>query len=160
MANWRGLKGNRGGSKARSKNYLAIDFSNFAEYAERLDQLGADLQKIIGDAMEQAAETVEWDTVDAVAKANLPAGGRYSRGDTEDSIIKGAKAQWSGSLGEIHLGFDKSKPGAGGFLITGTPTMAPDAQLSQLYLSKKYATTIKKQIEEQLQDELDSLGGR
>jgi len=159
MANWRGAKGNRGGSKARTKNYLAIDFSNFAAYAEKLDQLGADLQKIIGDAMEQAAETVEWDTVDAVAKANLPAKGQYSRGDTEDSIIRGAKAQWSGSLGEIHIGFDKSKPGAGGFLTTGTPRMAPDYALEKMYIGRKYATTIKKQIEEQLQEELDSLGG-
>ena len=73
------------------KSSLSIDFSNFSDYAERLDQLGADLKEIFADAMEQAAETVQDDTIEAMSAANLPAGGRYSRGDTEASIIRNAK---------------------------------------------------------------------
>lgn len=151
-------KRTRGGNKSR-KNYLSIDFSAFADYAERLDRLGADIQKIIGDAMEQAAETVQDDTRDAIASGNLPAGGKYSTGDTAASIIDSPKVQWSGSLGEIGIGFDKTKKGAGGWLITGTPRMQPDAALEAIYRSKKYANTINKQIREELQDALDGLGG-
>ena len=141
------------------RNQLKIDFSNFSIYAEKLDALNADLKKIIGDAMEQAAETVQDDTRDAVAAANLPAGGIYSNGDTEASIIQDPRVRWSGSLGEIGIGFDKTVPGAGGFLITGTPKMQPDYALQDIYARKKYANKIKRQIEEELQDALDELGG-
>ena len=142
------------------KNSLSIDFSNFAEYAERLDELNADLKEIFQDAMEQAAETVEWDIMDALADANLPALGKYSQGATEASVIRDAKVQWQGSVGEIPIGFDKTKPGAGGWLITGTPKMRPDYKLEDIFSRRKYENKIKKQIEEHLQEEIDErLGG-
>ena len=159
MANKLGLKWNRGGAKRR-KNYIAVDFSAFAEYAEKLDRLGADLKDIIGDAMEEAAKQVQEDTADAVESANLPAGGQYSDGETRASIVRDVTPKWSGSIGEVHLGFDKSKPGAGGFLITGTPKMAPDAALAEMYSGKKYQRQINKMIEEHLQKALDELGGK
>lgn len=158
MANVLGLKWNRGGAKRR-KNYISIDFSNFAEYAEKLDRLNADLKKIFGDAMEDAAKQVQEDTRKAVDNANLPAGGNYSDGETKASIIRDVTPKWSGSLGEVKLGFDKTKPGAGGFLITGTPKMAPDAPLAEMYSGRKYQRQIQKKIEESLQKELDKLGG-
>lgn len=147
------------GGKKRRKNYINIDFSNFADFAEQIDRLNGDLQKIFGDAMEQAAETVQDDTADAVAAANLPAGGVYSQGDTEDSIIQFPKVKWSGSIGEIGLGFDKTKPGSGGFLITGTPFMHPDYALQDMYTNKKYTRTIVEQINQDLQEALNELGG-
>ena len=159
MANKLGLKWNRGGAKRR-KNYIAVDFSAFAEYAEKLDRLGADLKDVIGDAMEEAAKQVQEDTADAVESANLPAGGQYSDGETRASIVRDVTPKWSGSVGEVHLGFDKSKPGAGGFLITGTPKMAPDAALAEMYSGKKYQRQINKKIEERLQKALDELGGK
>ena len=159
MANKLGLKWNRGGAKRR-KNYIAVDFSAFAEYAEKLDRLGADLKDIIGDAMEEAAKQVQEDTADAVESANLPAGGQYSDGETRASIVRDVTPKWSGSVGEVHLGFDKSKPGAGGFLITGTPKMAPDAVLAEMYSGRKYQRQINKMIEEHLQKALDELGGK
>ena len=159
MANVFGLKWNRGGAKRR-KNYIAVDFSAFAEYAEKLDRLGADLKDIIGDAMEEAAKQVQEDKADAVESANLPAGGQYSDGETRASIVRDVTPKWSGSVGEVHLGFDKSKPGAGGFLITGTPKMAPDAALAEMYSGRKYQRQINKMIEEHLQKALDELGGK
>lgn len=145
---------------ASRKNSLSIDFSNFAEYAERLDELNANLQEVFTDAMEQAAETVEWDIMDALADANLPALGKYSQGATEASVIRDAKVQWQGMLGEIPIGFDKTMPGAGGWLITGTPKMRPDYKLEDIFSRKKYEKKIMKQIEEHLQEEIDErLGG-
>lgn len=145
---------------ASRKNSLSIDFSNFAEYAERLDELNADLKEIFRDAMEQAAETVEWDIMDALADANLPALGKYSQGATEASVIRDAKVQWQGMLGEIPIGFDKTMPGAGGWLITGTPKMRPDYKLEDIFSRRSYERKIMKQIEEHLQEEIDErLGG-
>lgn len=144
---------------AKRKSMLSIDFSNFSDYAEKLDELGADLKKVFADAMEQAAETVQEDTMDALDSANLPADGIYSKGITKEQVIKNAKVEWSGYVGEIGLGFDKSKPGAGGFLITGTPKMQPDYKLEDIFGRKKYENQIKKDIEEVLQDEIDRIMG-
>ena len=127
---------------ASRKNSLSIDFSNFAEYAERLDELNADLKEIFQDAMEQAAETVEWDIMDALADANLPALGKYSQGATQASVSRDAKVQWQGMLGEIPIGFDKTMPGAGGWLITGTPKMRPDYKLEDIFSRRSYEKKI------------------
>ena len=135
---------------AKRKNSLNIDFSAFAEYAEKLDKLGVNLKPVFGEAMENAAKKVEEDTRSALADANLPAGGIYSTGDTIASIVTDAKVDWHGSYGEISLGFDKSKPGAGGFLITGTPKMLPNRKLEDIYGRRKYESEIRKQIREDL----------
>ena len=76
-----------------------------------------------------------------------------------DSIIDSPKANWQGTFGTIGMGFDKSAPGAGGFLITGTPRMRPDYKLEDIFARKKYARKIRMQIIEQFQDEIDSLMG-
>ena len=145
---------------AKRKNFISIDFSNFAEYAEELEKLGADLKEIFTDVMEQEAETVQEDTLEALDKANLPAKGEYSIGTTKKSVDRSPKVTWSGSIGEIGLGFDKSKPGAGGFLITGTPKMRPDYELERIYGRKSYERKINNSIMDYLQAEIDDrLGG-
>lgn len=151
--NPRGNKWNKGGAHGRNKG-LSIDFSCFEDFAAELDQLGADLKEIFTDVMEQEAETVAEDTKEAVKRANLPAGGKYSQGDTEDAIIMEPKVEWSGELGEIGLGFDKTKPGAGGFLITGTPKMQPDYALEDIYARKTYARKMRESISDYLGAEI------
>lgn len=154
-----GAKWNKGGALSRNR-MLDIDFSCFGDYAEKLDNLGADLKKIFGDAMEQAAETVQEDTAEAMESANLPAHGEYSRGVTKEAIIRDAKTEWRGSFGEIGMGFDKTMPGAGGFLITGTPRMRPNYKLEDIYNRKKYKSKIMKQISEELQEAIkEKIGG-
>lgn len=144
---------------AKRKNSLNIDFSCFNEYAEKIDKLGGDLKRIIGDVMEEVAKDVEEDTIKAMESANLPAKGVYSRGETEQSIVRDAKTEWHGSLGEIAMGFDKLKPGAGGFLITGTPKMQPDRALESIYGKKSYETKARNKIREKLKKEIERLGG-
>lgn len=139
---------------AKRKSSLSIDFGVFSDFAEELDKLGADLKEVFGDVMEQEGETVAEDTKEAVKDANLPAKGKYSQGDTEASIIMEPKVEWSGSVGEIGLGFDKTKEGAGGWLITGTPKMAPDYELEQIYGRKKYERQMVDSISDYLQSEI------
>lgn len=160
MANSRGYRthGTKGGRYAR-KQMISLDFNIFAEYAEKLDNLGVSLEKVFGEAMEKAAAEVQQDTIAAMEKANLPAKGKFSDGQTESTILRDVKVKWSGSLGAVNLGFDKTKPGAGGFLITGTPRMQPDLQLADIYGSKRYENKLKKQIEKDLQAAINKIMG-
>lgn len=151
-------KRTRGGKYARNQ-MISLDFNIFAAYAEKLDNLGANLEKVFGEAMEEAAAEVQEDTIAALAKANLPAQGAYSNGDAEQAVLRDEKVRWSGSLGEINLGFDKTKPAPGGFLITGTPKMRPDMALAEIYGRKSYANKLKKKIEKNLQAEIDRIMG-
>ena len=45
-----------------AKKMLSVDFSNFSNYAEKLENLGADLQDIFGKVMQEAAEEVQNET--------------------------------------------------------------------------------------------------
>lgn len=141
-----------------SRNHgLSIDFKCFEDFAAELDNLGADLQKIFTDVLEQEGETVAEDTKEAVQAAYLPAKGKYSSSakETENSIVTHPKVEWSGSIGEIGLGFDKTKRGAGGFLITGTPKMRPDYELEKIFVRKMYQKKMTKSIMDYLQAEID-----
>ena len=135
-------------------NTLKLDLKGFNELITKLEGLGGEVKPVVTDALEQAAETVEWDTKDAVKKANLPAKGRYSTGDTAASITENARAEWSGTIAEIGLGFDYGKKGAGGFLITGTPRMKPDYELNRIYKQKKYMSKLQNEMSEIVNDEI------
>lgn len=140
---------------AKRKSFISIDFSNFSAYAEELEHLGADLQRVFTEVMEEEAKTIQSDTINALSSGNLPAQGRYSKGTTKSSVDLYPKVEWSGSIGEVGLGFDKTKPGAGGFLITGTPRMQPDHALEQIYGRKTYENKVNRNIMKRLQSEID-----
>lgn len=141
-----------------AKNKIGIDFNGFAEYAEKIDRLGGDIRRIFADAMEQLADEVQADTLDALASANLPAKGTYSHGQTEKSLIE-PRVDWSGSIVEVPLGFDFTKPGAGGWLITGTPKMQPDAALNKIYRNNSYWRKHQKELERIFQQEVKRIMG-
>lgn len=142
------------------KNMLKLDTSGFDDFAYKLDRLGADLRSVFTDALQEAAETITEDTFDGVTEPNLPRGGKYSTGETKTSIVKNPKVEWSGMVGSVAVGFDFSKPGAGGYLITGTPRMRPDKALNRIYKSKKYMKDIERQMAEVFQEEINRrLGG-
>lgn len=145
-----------------ARNTLKLQLSGFEELLTKLDKLGGDLKKVTTNALEQAGETIEWDTKEAVQKPNLPAKGKYSskRKDTEKSIVENPKVVWSGTQAEINVGFDYGKPGAGGFLITGTPRMKPDYALQKIYKRKAYMSQIQKDMSEIVNDAIvDRMGG-
>ena len=136
------------------RTVLKLETKGFAQYGEKLDRLGADLKAIFTDALEQAGETIGEDTLDAVTEGNLPAGGKYSTGDTEASVVRSPRVEWEGTTGSIGVGFDFGKPGAGGFLITGTPKMRPDKALNQMYKGKRYMKKIQQDMVDVFNDEI------
>lgn len=128
------------------RNTLRLDTSGFAEMIRKLDALGGNVRQAVTDALEQSAETIREDTLDALDNAYLPAGGRYSMGDTKESVVDDKHVRWEGLVGWVPVGFDFSKIGAGGYLITGTPKMQPDYRLNQMYKQKKYMSQIQRDI--------------
>lgn len=114
---------------------------------KRLEELGGDVKKATADALQQAAEKIRDDTLDALNPANLPAHGQYSTGVTRKSVAEVEPAKWEGTVASVPVGFDFSKPGAGGFLITGTPKMKPDPELHKMYKQKKYMQQIQQDMQ-------------
>jgi hypothetical protein len=128
------------------RNTLRLDTSGFVRILQELDDLGGDVKQVTEDALRPAAEKIVHDTKAAMAHANLPAGGKYSDGTTEESIVTGKQVEWEGLVASVPVGFDFSKPGAGGYLITGTPRMSPDRQLNRMYKQRAYMNRIQKEM--------------
>lgn len=138
-----------------------LNYNEFSDLLTELDGLGGKLKPVVTNALEQAGETVEDDTKNAMTNSNLPAGGKYSQGDTEKTIVENARVKWSGTTAEIGIGFDFEKPGAAGFLITGTPKMKPNYELQKIYKRKKYMNAIQKDMANVVMDEIDKkIGGK
>ena len=158
MANHTGIKWNKGGKLSRRK-LGRIDFRQFEDLAEELQEFGADLQTIFDRVMNEAGKEVQADTEKAMAESNLPAKGKYSTGTTKQSINLDPKVKWSGTVGSIGFGFDFDKPNAGRWLISGTPRMQPDAALEKIYTSNKYKSQLVKEMRDMLTSELNRLSG-
>ena len=129
-----------------ARNTLKLDTKGFEQLLTKLDSLGGDMIEVVDKALTDAGKKISEDTHKAMAKQNLPVGGKYSRGTTEKAIVDNPQVEWSGSKASIDVGFDFGKPGAGGYLITGTPKMQPNKELNRMYKGKKYMKEIQEQM--------------
>lgn len=142
------------------RNTLKLDTSKFYDLLTKVEGAGKSVRKIVDDSLGKAAEIIASDTEAALAPANLPAGGKYSTGRTAESIIRDSTVRWDGFVAWVPVGFDFSLPGAGGYLITGTPRMKPDYALNRMYKQKKYMTKIETDISKAISDYLEEeIGG-
>ena len=131
------------------KNKITLDFSGIERLVQRLDAIGADCDKIGLAVLQKAAERVQADTRAAVAPGNLPASGHYSSGDTANAILEPKAEKTAEGLVAL-IGFDKTIPGAGGFLIGGTPRMRPDPALHRMFAEPGYLRKIVKGMETEM----------
>lgn len=129
-----------------ARNTLKLDTRGFESMLKKLDGLGGDVKTAVEDALVKASQTIKEDTVVAMDHANLPAGGKYATDTTKESIITDHRVRWEGQVGWVPVGFDFSKPGAGGYLITGTPRMKPDYELNRMYKQKRYMKQIQNKM--------------
>lgn len=134
---------------------MKIDTSGLEELLVKLYTAEKSNSKaVVEKVLKKVSRQVAKDTEDALAPSNLPAGGIYSRGDTADSIAKDEQPEWEGMVGSIGIGFDFNKPGAGGYLITGTPRMDPVRKLNQMYRGKAYSRKLMKSIEDEIFEDI------
>lgn len=137
------------------KNKAKVKLEGFKEMITAMDSLGGDLVGIAADALSQAGETIGWDTLEAAQNPNMPAEGKYSTGRTEQAVLTTPRVEVSGNLVEVGAGFDYTKDGAGGILITGTPRMKPNYELNKIFKGRRYMNNISKDIEAVVQDEIE-----
>lgn len=137
-------------------NRIKLELKGFEELITKLDGLVDNkLKPILTEVLEDVGEDIGQRTYEAMDKSNLPAKGKYSTGDTIKTVVKNPKAIWNGSVCEINVGFDKTKPGAGFLLITGTPRMKPVYELEKIYVhsgKNDYTRKVNQWIREALQD--------
>lgn len=140
-----------------ARNTMRLDTSAITSALSRLEGLGGNVEATVERLLKNSAMKIQVDTVKALAKPNLPAGGKYWTGTTKQSIIKDLNVQWEGQVAWIPIGFDFNEAGAGGYLITGTPKMSPDYELRKMYRQKKYMNEIQTQMSDVVWNEILNL---
>lgn len=145
---------------AKKKN--GFDTTALLKYAERLDELGGSdaLKRATTAGMAEAKKEINKQVTAAMQTSNLPAGGKYSTGDTLDSLDENLTATWNGDIASLPVGFDMSKSGITSILLMhGTPKMRPVAGLKDALYGKKGKAAARKAQEEAMQKVIERLGG-
>lgn len=140
---------------ARKK--IGLQFNGWEEYMAKLDKLGGTqtMKKGVEEALTESKKHVNPLIEKNMAKNKLPAKGKYSYGDTKESIDEEMSVEWSGMTGEIKVGFDFSKSGMKSiFLMYGTPKMKPVSGLKSAIYGAKTQKEIAEIQEKVLSDHI------
>lgn len=112
---------------ASSSKKFGVSFIGFERLSQKLESIGGDLKTTSDLALRETHKTVTKKVDTAVA------GSRYNferTGKTKASIYRNPKPEWTGSVGEIGVGFDIANGGLPSvFLMYGTPRVTPDRKL-------------------------------
>ena len=128
-----------------ARNKIGLQFSGWEDYVAKLDKLGGTqvMKRGVEEALIESKKHVNPLIEQSMSK--LPAGGRYSTGNTKQSIDDEMSVEWEGMTGTIKVGFDFSKSGVTSiFLMYGTPRMQPVSGLKNAI----YGAKTKKEIAE------------
>lgn len=127
-----------------ARNKIGLQFDGWEETLSKLDRLGGTeaMKKGVEAGLKASKQYVNPQIEAAMGK--LPAGGKYSTGDTKRSLDRDMTVDWSGMTGEIKVGFDFKKSGPVSiFLMYGTPRMKPVSGLKSAIYGTKTKTQIK-----------------
>lgn len=142
-----------------SKNKLTVDFSNFEEYARKIDRLNGDLRATVQKALEESRDLVNGQLHEEMKKHIKPIG-KYGTGMTDASIKDGAPVEWSGTEAVVDVGFDLSNGGLPSvFLMKGTPRMAKDQKLYNAIYGSNTRKKVHEIMERIFQEELQRVMG-
>lgn len=144
------------------KRKNGFDISALQKCGERLEELGGSeaLKRAAQAGMATAKQEINKTVAAALATSNLPAGGKYSTGETLQSLDKTMEATWEGNLATLPLGFDMSKSGITSILLLhGTPKMRPVAGLADALTGKSARSAARKAQEEAMLKIIERLGG-
>ena len=135
-----------------ARNKIGLAANGLEGYMNKLEELGG------SKAMKRATEEALKDSKKYVnplieqSMNKLPAGGRYSTGDTKESIDKSMTVEWEGLTASIKVGFDFKKSGMKSiYLMYGTPKMSPVSGLKAAIYGAKTKRELAKVQEEALQ---------
>lgn len=109
-----------------ARNRIGLQFEGWEETLAKLDELGGTqlMKRATESALIESKKHVNPKIEQAMVR--LPAGGRYSTGETKQSIDNSMSVDWQGLTGSIKVGFDFKESGLTSiFLMYGTPRMSP-----------------------------------
>ena len=145
---------------ARKKN--GFDTTMLEKYAERVEAAGghAALKRATEAAMITAKQEINKKITSKMQQANLPAGGKYSTGDTLDSLDKTMAVDWDGNIAKLPLGFNMDESGITSVLLMhGTPHQAPVKGLKEAVKGQGAMRAMKREQEAALKKILERIGG-
>ena len=137
-----------------ARNRIGLQVKGFEEYMAKLDEVGGSqaMKRGVESALKASKEYVNPQIEACMSK--LPAGGRYSTGDTKRSIDKDMSVEWNGTTSSIKVGFDFAKSGLTSiFLMYGTPRHNPVVGLKNAI----YGSRTQKEIAELQGEALDKV---
>lgn len=135
-----------------ARNKIGLQVKELDYYMAKLDELGTG--KAMKRGVEGALKASKQHVNPLIEKsmAKLPAGGKYSTGNTKESIDRDMSVEWSGLTASIKVGFDFSKSGVTSiFLMYGTPRMQPVSGLKNAVYGSKTQKELATIQEEALQ---------
>ena len=121
-----------------ARNKIGLQVKGFEDYMAKLDELGGSKAMVRGVEGALRASKQYVNPLIEKSMAKLPAGGKYSTGNTKKSIDRDMSVDWSGMTATIKVGFDFSKSGVTSiFLMYGTPKMKPVTGLKNAVYGSK-----------------------
>lgn len=130
-----------------ARNKIGLQCNAFKDLMGKLDELGgsAAMKKGTESALKASKDFVNKQINACMATGNLPAGGKYSTGDTKASIDTDMTVDWEGLTASIKAGFKFDGAGIRSiFLMYGTPKMAPVSGLKDAIYGAKTQKQIAK----------------
>lgn len=139
---------------------MGIEFEGFDEAIKRLEKLEGDVRIVTEKALKETHRIVTKSVEESAQKQNLPAHGKYSTGDTLDSLKRDADIEWSGTEAKVPVGFSISKGGLPSiFMIYGTPRYMKNQKMYDAIWGNKIHDEVLKAQEEIFYEEIRKLGG-
>lgn len=117
---------------ARRKN--GFDITALEKYADQLQEAGgmAAVKRAVQGGMLATKKQVNAEVTTAMQSGNLPAGGKYSTGDTMGHLNEEMTVDWEGNMARLKVGFNMEGGGITSiFLMYGTPRHAPASGLRE-----------------------------
>jgi hypothetical protein len=144
---------------AKRKN--GFDITALEKYAERLEAAGgtAAVKRAVEGGMKSTKQQTNARVTSAMSAGNLPAGGKYSTGETMAHLNKEMAVNWEGNMARLKLGFNLDGGGLVSiFLMYGTPHHAPAAGLREA-LKEDPRKISRKEMAKACKKILERLGG-
>lgn len=130
-----------------AKNKVGLQVKGFEELMSKLDEVGGSsaMKRGVDAALKKSKEHINKQLNSIMTPGNMPAGGKYSTGETKQHINTDMKVDWQGMKGSIKVGFDLDGAGLRSiYLMYGTPKMAPVPGLKDAIYGSKTKTQIAK----------------
>ena len=143
---------------AKRKN--GFDTSALIKYADQLEAAGgtAAIKRAVDGGMRATKQEANCQVSTAMQTSNLPAGGKYSTGETMKHLDTGMEPDWQGNIARLPLGFNLKDGGLVSiFLMYGTPNHAPVAGLREA-LKENPRKISRKEMESACKKILERLG--